>query len=366
MAVLDDTNTMVLETADLNTSAAPVSSAPQTAGERFDCSLASLSRKSQERYELIRSIGFGGMKCVLLVHDRDTGRDIAMAMMPDFKDRSPADHELFIREARITASLNHPNIVAVHDMGLDENGAPFYTMAYLRGLPLTTVLKRIRENRPWESSYYTLDRRLRIFQRVCNAVNYAHSLNICHLDIKPDNVNIGEFGEVRLFDWGLACETDVRGRALLKGSRLKGSPGYMSPEQISTNKAAPPVSKSSDIFALGALLYALLGLTPPFSGKNSEETLYKTMTENPPKLSLVAPKGSYIPPELEAICRKAMAKDPAERFASVAEMRLEVMNFQSRSYLNSFMRQQKSHQLSGIILILFIVIALLIFYVKNF
>ena len=366
MAVLDDTNTMVLETTGREKITAPTPSAGTAAEGRFACSLASLPRKSQERYELLRSIGFGGMKCVLLVHDRDTDRDIAMAMMPDFKDRSAADHELFIREARITASLNHPNIVAVHDMGLDDNGAPFYTMAYLRGLPLTTVLKRIREKRPWESGYYTLDRRLRIFQRVCNAVNYAHSLNICHLDIKPDNVNIGEFGEVRLFDWGLACETDLRGRALLKGSRLKGSPGYMAPEQISTNEAAPPVSKSSDIFALGALLYAMLGLTPPFSGKTSEEILYKTMTEEPPRLSQVAPKGSYIPPELEAICRKAMAKDPADRFASVAEMRLEVMNFQSRSYQHSFMRRHKSNQLSHIILFLFIVIAILIFYLKNF
>ena len=332
----------------------------------FDCPLEALPKKTQERYQLIRSIGFGGMKCVLLVHDRDTNREIAMALMPDFKERPARDTEQFIREARITAYLNHPNIVAVHDIGMDDNGAPYYTMSYLRGLPLTTVLKRIRENRPFETSYYTLDRRLRIFQRVCNAVNYAHSINICHLDIKPDNVNVGEFGEIRLFDWGLACETDEKGNALLKGSALKGSPGYMSPEQISTNPEAPAVGKSSDIFSLGALLYTLLCFTPPFSGKSNEEVLFNTMTRDPLPFSKAAPKGTFIPRELELICRKALAKDPAQRFASVSEMRQAVMSFQSKSFQKSFERQRSKYFWSVVILLGFILCALALFFVKNF
>ena len=368
MAVLEDTSTMVMSNPGQHNG-----DDTETLGEaavaltgRFNCSLGSLSLKNQDRYELIRSIGFGGMKCVLLVHDHDTGREIAMALMPDFKERPQADHEQFIREARITAYLNHPNIVAVHDIGLDCNGAPFYTMSYLRGLPLTTVLKRIRENRPFESSYYTLDRRLRIFQRVCNAVNYAHSLNICHLDIKPDNIMIGEFGEVRLFDWGLACETDTRGKALLKGSKLKGSPGYMAPEQITANPDAPPVSKSSDIFALGALLYVMLGFVPPFSGKDNEEVLLKTMTEDPPKLASVAPGQCYIPAELEAVCRKAMAKDPAERYGSVSELRAAVLSFQSRSFQHSMDIRRRRYMWSSIILFLFILAALLLSFWKYF
>ena len=368
MAVLDNTNTMVMQ--NMEKSCGGNMGSPEWASASdSSCStsfLDTLPRKSQERYELIRSIGFGGMKCVLLVHDKDTGRDIAMALMPDFKERSPEVHEQFIREARITASLNHPNIVALHDIGQDYNGAPFYTMSYLRGLPLTTVLKRIREKRPFESSYYTLDRILRIFQRVCNAVNYAHSLNICHLDIKPDNIMIGEFGEVRLFDWGLACETDDKGVALRQMGKLKGSPGYMAPEQISVNPDAPPVSKASDIFALGALLYVMLGFTPPFSGKDRNEVLLKTMTQDPPPLSKTAPKQSYIPSELEAVCRKAMSKDPADRYASVSELRAAVLSFQSRSFQRSLTLRQNSYIWSNIILFLFILAAVLIFFLKYF
>ena len=131
MAVLDNTNTMVMRSFGTNNGDdrdSPADS-PVSCSSRFASDLDSLPRKNQERYELIRSIGFGGMKCVLLVHDKDTGREIAMALMPDFKERPPEVHEQFIREARITAYLNHPNIVAVHDIGQEYNGAPFYTMA---------------------------------------------------------------------------------------------------------------------------------------------------------------------------------------------------------------------------------------------
>ena len=371
MATYENTNTIGIDTGELNQeireeNQASAGASSASAG-RFAASLDSLAPKTQERYELIRSIGFGGMKCVLLVHDRDTGREIAMALMPDYKERPREVHEQFIREARITAFLEHPNIVAVHDIGLDRNGAPFYTMSYLRGLPLTTVLKRIRENRPFESRYYTLDRRLRIFQRVCNAVGYAHSCNICHLDIKPDNINIGEFGEVRLFDWGIASETDNNGNAVSadKG-KLRGSPGYMAPEQISVNPAAPPVGKASDIFALGALLYTMLTLAPPFSGKNNEEVLLKTLTEDPEKSSRTAPKGMRVSRELELICRKAMAKDPADRYQSVMELRMAVLAFQNRSFQSALSHRQRRHLISGVILILFIFITLAIVYMKNF
>ena len=370
MSSFADTNTMTLDldksgkTADASSSR---SGAQQFAESRFDISLDSLPLKDQERYKLIRSIGFGGMKCVLLVEDQDTGREIAMALMPDFKERSREVCERFIREAKITAFLEHPNIVAVHDIGQDANGSPFYTMSYLRGLPLTTVLKRIKRNTPFESRYYTLDRRLRIFQRVCNAVNYAHSRNICHLDIKPENINIGEFGEVRLFDWGLACETDARGEAVAGSeAKLRGSPGYMAPEQISINPEAPPVGKSSDIFALGALLYTMLTLSAPFNGKDNEEILLKTMTAEPERFSKVLPAGTVISRELELVCRKAMAKDPAERCASVTELRMAVMAFQHRAFKNALSNTQRKHLVSGVILIIFTLIVLMIFYWKNF
>ncbi|MBR2372637.1 MAG: serine/threonine protein kinase [Lentisphaeria bacterium] len=332
-------------------------------GPRFACSLESLEKKPQDRYKLIRSIGVGGMKYVLLVYDRDTGREIAMALMPDFRERSPQLLEQFIREARITAYLEHPNIVAVHDIGLDSNDAPFYTMSYLRGLPLTTVLKRIRDGREFETHYYSLDRRLRIFQRICNAVNYAHSKNICHLDIKPDNVNVGEYGEVRLFDWGLACETDDEGNAIFaREGKLQGTPSFMAPEQISVNPDAPKVGKRSDIFALGALLYSMLTLSLPFSGRNSEEALLKTLSEEPPRMRKVAPPDMEIPIELEAVCRKAMAKNPADRYGSISELRQAVMNVQKRYFLANINAGRKRSKISIIIMLLFIILIAILLY----
>ena len=334
--------------------------------DRFDASLDSLQPKAQERYKLLRTIGFGGMKCVLLVHDRDTGRNVAMALMPDFRERPPEAIENFIREARITAFLEHPNIVSVHDIGLDSHGAPFYTMAFLDGLPLSTLLKRVREKQEFESRYLTLDRRLRFFLRICNAVNYAHSRDICHLDIKPSNVIVGRFGDVRLIDWGIACETDEEGSVRIPGQgKLRGTPGYMAPEQISVNPEAPEAGKHSDIFSLGALLYAMLSTVGPFEGKDRDEQLYKTLTAAPPPLQTVAPPENVIPPEMDAICAKAMAKNPAERYGSVDELRQAVMNVQDEYFLASLNARHRRVLVSGLILLVFIIAALAAFLLRR-
>ena len=336
-------------------------------GRRFDGSPESLRRKPQERYKLLRTIGFGGMKCVLLVHDLDTGRDIAMALMPDFMERPRESCEQFIREARITAFLEHPNIVPIHDIGLDRNGAPFYTMAYLTGLPLTTILKRLREKQEYERRRYTIDQRLRIFLRICNAVSYAHARNICHLDIKPDNINVGKFGEVRLIDWGLACETDEKGNVLApRGGKLRGTPGYMAPEQISVNPDAPEAGKHSDIFALGALLYAMITTSVPFQGKNRDDILYKTLTATPARFGEAAPEGFFLPPELEPICFKAMSKDPAARYRSVDELREAVRNVQHNYFVAHLTAGRHRALVSGVILVLFILVAAAAFFLKNF
>ena len=334
--------------------------------DRFDASLDSLQPKAQERYKLLRTVGFGGMKCVLLVHDRDTGRNVAMALMPDFRERPPEAIENFIREARITAFLEHPNIVSVHDIGLDSHGAPFYTMAFLDGLPLSTLLKRVREKQEPESHYLTLDRRLRFFLRICNAVNYAHSRDICHLDIKPSNVIVGRFGDVRLIDWGIACETDEQGSVRIPGQgKLRGTPGYMAPEQISVNPEAPEAGKHSDIFSLGALLYATLSTVGPFEGKERDEQLYKTLTAAPPPLKSAAPPGTVIPPEMDAICAKAMAKNPAERYGSVDELRQAVMNVQDKYFLASLNARHRRVLVSGLILLIFIIAALAAFLLRR-
>ena len=238
--------------------------------------LKRLPVKPQARYRFIRSIGFGGMKGVLLVHDSDTDRQVAMAIMPDFRERPASDLERFVREAFLTASLEHPNIVPVHDIGIDRNGSPYFTMKYLRGNSLASVISKLRDGDPETVEKYTLFRRLQTFLRVCNAVDFAHSHGFCHLDIKPANINISDFGEVVLIDWGLASPLDENGRAILAGDRrAKGTPGYMPPEYLSP-ATSDQVGVASDIYALGGLLYALLALKSPLADFELEERLLRT------------------------------------------------------------------------------------------
>ena len=284
------------------------------------------------RYKFIRSIGFGGMKAVLLVEDRDTGREVAMAMIPDFRDRPHRDLERFVGEARITAKLEHPNIVPVHDIGIDASGAPYFTMKYLRGVMLERVIRQLRSGDPETVARYPLFRRLQIFLRVCNAINFAHSHGVCHLDIKPANINIGDYGEVVVLDWGVARLLDGEGRATLDDLRPKGTPGYIAPEYLNP-ETADQVGIRSDIYSLGSLLYTLLALRSPLSGLSVESILRRTAAGAVPRPGRAAPECD-IPASLEAVCMKAMARKPAARYATVQELRDEIT-----AYLAGFSTQ---------------------------
>ena len=275
--------------------------------------LATLPVKPQERYKFIRTIGFGGMKGVLLVFDQDTGREIAMAIMPDFRERPKADLERFVREAKLTAKLEHPNIVPVHDIGIDASGSPYFTMKYLHGQSLAAMLRKLAKGDPETVSHYGLARMLQIFIRICNAIEFAHSQGICHLDLKPENVNLGDFGEVLVLDWGLArsLRPAVFGGIYAPNDldqppagRVKGTPGYMAPEQAAGKNSQK--SFRTDVYALGAILYSILTYCNPLEG-----VFRRTVTGELPPPSEVAPDDRYIPGALEAICLKAMAVQPA-------------------------------------------------------
>lgn len=283
-------------------------------------------QKTNRQYKFIRSIGFGGMKAVLLVYDMDTGREVAMAMMPDFQNRSQADLTRFMYEARITARLEHPNIIPVYDMGLDKQGAPFFTMKYLRGESLAQLLQRVREKDPQAEAEYSLARILQIFIRVCNAVQFAHSRNVLHLDIKPNNVSLGDFGEVSVLDWGLAAEmvTGPDGKRRLNRPVSKGTPGFMSPEQI---VGGTELDERADIYSLGALLYAMLTLHNPLIGQDADHVLEAAMQDKIPSPSEANPERD-IPAALEAVVLKAMAYHPQDRYLSVKDLRADVVSFQ--------------------------------------
>ena len=286
-------------------------------------------QKSQERYKFIRSIGFGGMKSVLLVHDADTNREVAMALMPDFRDRPASDLQRFVREAKLTASLEHPYIVPVHDIGTDKSGSPYFTMKYLRGLPLSTLVNRLHQKDPQTVAEYPPSRILRLFVRICQAIEFAHAQGYCHLDLKPGNINVGEYGDTYVLDWGLARTVDSNGHVISEPCAIAtaGTPGYMAPEQITPEAGTQGIK--SDIYALGALLYTLVTTKSPAAEQPREIVFQQTLTGTFPRPSEAAENAELIPESLVAVILKAMAPNPVDRYTSVRELRTDILAYTS-------------------------------------
>ena len=295
--------------------------------------LKELSMKPRDRYKFIRTIGIGGMKAVLLVHDSDTNRNVALAMMPDFKERSKEDVTKFINEARITALLEHPFIVPIHDIGLDSNMAPYFVMTHLTGMILSTLLMRMRNNDTEMLSFYHQRKMLNSFQRICHAVEFAHSQNILHLDLKPANIHIGKFGEVHVLDWGLARYIDKNNEKTPENIQdnvcsTAGTPGYMAPEQALGRDA--DIDERTDVYSLGAILFSILTFRSPaayWENADINELLHATADGS--IIDYVEMKNDIrvVPPELESVCRKAMALRKEDRYKNVKALRDDISNY---------------------------------------
>jgi serine/threonine-protein kinase len=280
-----------------------------------------------DRYRDAEEIGVGGMKCVSNVLDSASERRLAMAVLRDDLDQS--FDEALLREARLTALLDHPNVMSVHDVGLTADNRVFFTMDLKPGKSLDQILASQKDA---PSADFPLDERLRIFSRVCDALAFAHSKHVIHLDVKPANVQIGSFGEVLLCDWGLAKilekkdEEDTldllgsvsKRRDVLNGmttvGRVKGTPGFMAPEQI---KADGTKDEQSDVFSLGCLLYSLCTLQRPFEG-SSEQIMERTLQGTP------EPIPPSVPKSLAAVIERAMAVEKRNRYSSVIALQREI------------------------------------------
>ena len=284
-------------------------------------------RKDGPRYGDQRPLVSGGMGAILEVLDRDLLRTVAKkVVLPQLKGNDDILRR-FVVEARITGLLEHPNIVPVHELGFDEESGIYFTMKRVFGETLLEVLERLKANDPEYVDRYSSFSLLNIFRKVCDAVAFAHARNIIHQDIKPLNVIVGAHGEVLLMDWGLARylgkpsqETDPARRAaveeLVRGTRgtrgaVCGTPSYLSPEQC----AGRGVDRQTDVFLLGATLYHLFTLEPPYTGKLSE-IFAKAQVRDliPPEIRTM---GRQVPEDVCRIIRKAMARRKADRYESV-------------------------------------------------
>lgn len=285
-------------------------------------------------------LGVGGMKEVLVCTDKESRRRVAIAIP---NQDTPDDYRKFLEEARLTARLEHPNIIPVHEVGTTSDGKPYFVMKLASGLTLAKLLKKMREQDAETLKKYPLDVLLDIFQKICKAVEFAHSKNICHLDLKPENIQIGEYGEVMILDWGLAMEFNQeptksfpektqkfpRPSNKTMNGMIKGTPEYMSPEQaLGLNSHRGP---KCDIYSLGAILYAMLTFHAPVGGKNKDEIIQNAAEGKILPLRQQGSSGRAIPQVLQFIVFKAMNRAPSKRYKSVIELSNDVDAF-SKGY----------------------------------
>jgi len=287
------------------------------------------------RYESRDTLAVGGMGRIQRVFDRDLWRLSAMKIALPEIQASPEFAARFITEGRITALLEHPNIVPVHDIGRDEEGNLFFTMKLVAGEPLSAILARLEQGDPGYVQEYPLHRLLLIFRKVCDAVAFAHSRGVIHRDIKPHNIMVGPFGEVLLMDWGLAKFTlqpsarhdgvaEVSGQFPGKDHAttvgvVKGTPSYMAPEQAIG--LIDQIDEKTDIFLLGGTLFHILALRPPYVGRSADEIVLRAMDGAPSPLSEDEQRRTHdVPEELWRIVTRSMAPRREDRYACVEEL----------------------------------------------
>lgn len=285
---------------------------------------ANHSAVTRDRYILGRVLGRGGGGLVLRAFDRAIGRSVAMKVLAEPEEGKAHERQTlqrFIAEAQTAGQLEHPNIVPIYDTGVLADGRLYYTMKEVRRHSLREVLQGLRRRDELLSEEYTLTRLLNIFLQVCQAMHFAHARSVVHRDLKPDNIMLGDFGEVLVMDWGLArvggsevvTDFSLEGGERTSPGRTLGTPAYMPPEQA--RGELDLVDERSDIYALGAVLYEILTLEPPFVGESPYEVMVQVVDDQvmPPRRR--APERE-VPEDLEEICLRAMASNRYDRFAS--------------------------------------------------
>jgi len=296
------------------------------------------SPEVRDRYTLSRLHATGGIGRVWLARDASLGRDIALKELRPERAGQPALWGRFLREAQITGQLEHPGIVPVYEIGRrPDDQAPFYTMRFVRGRTLAEAARAYHDRRGrGEAGPLELRELLTAFVGVCNAVAYAHSRGVLHRDLKPQNVVLGDYGEVIVLDWGLAkvmgeaegdavpVAPDAEGSAEggTVAGQVLGTPAYMAPEQAEGRLDL--LDARTDVYGLGAILYELLAGQPPFTGQETEAVLRQVVHEAPRPPRATVPG---LPRALEAVCLKALAKRPGERYASAKDLVEDVKHF---------------------------------------
>jgi len=318
-----------------------------------------ISDDGTAKYIIGEQIAAGGMGAILEARDANLMRRVAMKVLKHPNRATNEQLARFIEEAQITGQLQHPGIVPVHELGLDANNQPFYTMKLLEGRTLKAILADLQQGQSEALAQWSLPRLVNAFARVCEAIQYAHSRRVLHRDLKPENIMTGGFGEIQVLDWGLAKVLDrqqdqaelpplgpdevsvissVRAdddseRFVSMDGTIAGTPAYMAPEQAQGK--VHELDERTDVFGLGAILYQILTLVAPLGARGTQAASVlaaRTCDIPAPAEREEASRhhlpGGRVPPALAAIAMKALARRPADRYPDAGSLLADIESYQ--------------------------------------
>ena len=299
------------------------------------------------KYSSLKELAHGGKAQLYAAWDGILGRSVAIKTLLPKLAENEYERRRFLREARVTAQLQHPNTPPIYEIGRMGDGGLYFTMKLLAGQNLYSIVQRLQRRETEAVEYYTAARLMEIVGEACQAFAYAHTHGVVHRDIKPENIWVGRHGEVLVLDWGVAkvwgqideprqdipkpAATEAQSEAgsdhelvteeenlqsLTQSGNRPGTPLYMSPEQV---KGDAYVDERTDIFSIGVVMYELLTLKLPFYGRTIKQTFDLIMTSPPKRPTLAAPFRE-IPTSIESIVLKALEKNPNDRFQSMDEL----------------------------------------------
>ncbi len=276
------------------------------------------------RYAFFSTIAEGGKSLIKSCKDLHLSRFICYkTLKPEFA-KDEIEQQRLIREARVTAMLQHPNTVPTYELGRDSKGNPYFTMKLVHGYTLREILD-YRER-------YDLNQLMKLLNQIAYALKYAHNHGVAHRDIKPENILAGPYGEVLVLDWGLAkvwhpdgsavddvevAPTPIQDLSITGQGKVQGTVHYMSPEQLNKD---PAIDGRTDIYSFGAVLYEVLCGKSPSNGEKMHHVIDSVLNETPPPPSEITKQ--HVPPLLEQVAMRCLQKGAADRFQTVDEMLL--------------------------------------------
>ncbi len=335
---------------------------------------------AKHRFRRLRTHAEGGLGIVFVAHDGELNRDVALKEIKERSADDPQSRARFLLEAEVTGGLEHPGIVPVYSLGQYADGRPYYAMRFVRGMTLQAKIDNHhaanKAGRPRSERSLEFNKLLRTFLSVCNTIGYAHSRGVIHRDVKPSNILLGKFGETIVVDWGLAKPTGQPGEAheseetplsptasgdlsaTMAGSSV-GTPGYMSPEQAAGR--LDQMGPTSDIFSLGATLYTILTGRSACDGASVWEAIAKLGRgefTHPRQIDPSISRG------LEAICLKAMALRPEDRYQTAAALAEDVEDWlgdesisaMAEDWMSRISRWGRKHRAAVTVLVLGLVL----------